>query len=173
MINCIFFLIFFSSVFSGSIFSLNGAERSALIPLMLLKYSLFLSSELSYFTFQLAFLFSTFFFKAPIHSIELFTGCSSCYCLYHIHYLTSFQYILFFSIWSGIILLIQTLIQWFFLVVFSIHYFLYVFYSQLATLRFALLLSYLSVISTLWIIQWAVYWFSLIDFRYKEDIPKI
>jgi len=62
--------------------------------------------ELSYFTFQLAFLFSTFFFKAPIHSIELFTGCSSCYCLYHIHYLTSFQYILFFSIWSGIILLI-------------------------------------------------------------------
>ena len=67
---------------------------------------LFLSSELSYFTFQLAFLFSTFFFKAPIHSIELFTGCSSCYCLYHIHYLTSFQYILFFSIWSGIILLI-------------------------------------------------------------------
>jgi len=90
--------IFFSSVFSGSIFSLNGAERSALIPLMLLKIYLFLSSELSYFTFQLAFLFSTFFFKAPIHSIELFTGCSSCYCLYHIHYLTSFQYILFFSI---------------------------------------------------------------------------
>jgi NADH:ubiquinone oxidoreductase subunit 5 (subunit L)/multisubunit Na+/H+ antiporter MnhA subunit len=92
--------IFFSSIFFSVFFS----------PLMLLQIYLFLSSELSYFTFQLAFiLFSTFFFKAPIHSIELFTGCSSCYCLYHIHYLTSFQYILFFI--SLILLLLVILLD--------------------------------------------------------------
>ena len=49
---------------------------------------------LFYFTFQVIFLlFSTEFLRAPIHSISLFTGCSSSYSLYYIHYLTSFQFI--------------------------------------------------------------------------------
>lgn len=79
-------IIFFSSL----IFSTGYA----LISVLLINIYLFLMTELSYFTFQLVFLlFST---SATIHFIELFTGCSSCYCLYQIHYLTSFQYILFF-----------------------------------------------------------------------------
>ena len=96
------------SIFFSSIFSLLCY---ALIPLMLLQIYLFLSSELSYFTFQLIFLlFST---SAPIHSIELFTGCSSCYCLYHIHYLASFQFILFFI--SSTLLYLLLLISYFYL----------------------------------------------------------
>ena len=51
--------------------------------------------------FQYFFLvFSTYFFKAPIYCIELFIGCSPCYSLYYIHYVTSFQFILFFMLYS-------------------------------------------------------------------------
>ena len=93
----------------GSLFSFSTSDSilhfSILILFMVLLFyqmntsylliSLFFifSRELSYFNFQLLFIiFSTFFFKAPIHAIELFTGSSSYYCLYLIHYLTSFQY---------------------------------------------------------------------------------
>lgn len=57
--------------------------------------------------FQYFFLvFSTYFFKAPIYCIELFIGCSPCYSLYYIHYVTSFQFILFFILYSYLFFLI-------------------------------------------------------------------
>ena len=71
---------------------------------------LLLSNELCYcyfFPFVILIgIYSCFFFKGPMSSIELFTGYSSCYSLYHIHYLSSFQYIIFFISFLCMILLL-------------------------------------------------------------------
>jgi NADH:ubiquinone oxidoreductase subunit 5 (subunit L)/multisubunit Na+/H+ antiporter MnhA subunit len=66
-----------------------------------LYYSFDYRSSFFIIPFQYLFiLFSTFFFKATIHSIEVVIGCSACYSVFHIHYFTAFQLILFFTLYS-------------------------------------------------------------------------
>ena len=63
------------------------------LSIILFQIYLFIFCELSYFNFQLIFIL--FSITIPIHIIEIFTGYYSYYCLYHIHYLISLQYIIF------------------------------------------------------------------------------
>jgi len=99
-----FSLLFFFSipVFAGGFFLvlINYLPDRVLLFIkvsFLINYCFDWSS--SYITppFQYFFLLmSSFFFKAPIHCIEVYTGFSSCYSLYNIHYFSSLQFILFF-----------------------------------------------------------------------------
>ena len=75
---------------------LTSLGLSLIIPLSF-NYSFDSSSSFFIPPFQYLLLCgSAFFFKAPIHCIEVFNGVSSCYSLYHIHYFSSLQLALFF-----------------------------------------------------------------------------
>jgi len=145
----ILFILF--SAFSGcSKYSILGSIRII---------SQFISFELMFTTILLIFIWSWNFNDLSIASmwftgligkelddLELIKGISEARSVNPV-FLLFFFLLIFILYFVGLLILffwylyslIDPLIQWFFLVVFSIHYFLYVFYSQLATLRFALL----------------------------------
>jgi len=60
-------------------------------PLILCSVQTFIFPLLSFCSLIL----SSYFFKGPIHCIEVFTGYSSCYSYYHSHYLSNLQLISF------------------------------------------------------------------------------
>ena len=88
-----FSLLFFFSI--PAFFLVLILYWDQLIVFSFINYSFDSSSSFFIPPFQYFFLlFSSFFFKAPIHCSEVYNGFSSCYSLYHIHYFSSSQLIL-------------------------------------------------------------------------------
>jgi len=87
-----------------------------LIVFSFINYSFDSSSSFFIPPFQYFFLlFSSFFFKAPIHCSEVYNGFSSCYSLYHIHYFSSSQLILsLFLIFSFVLLIFSFILLFLF-----------------------------------------------------------
>ena len=90
-----FSLLFFFSIPAFFLVLILYCSFSKSIVFSFINYSFDSSSSFFIPPFQYFFLlFSSFFFKAPIHCSEVYNGFSSCYSLYHIHYFSSSQLIL-------------------------------------------------------------------------------
>ena len=109
-----FSLLFFFSI--PAFFLVLILYWDQLIVFSFINYSFDSSSSFFIPPFQYFFLlFSSFFFKAPIHCSEVYNGFSSCYSLYHIHYFSSSQLILsLFLIFSFVLLIFSFILLFLF-----------------------------------------------------------
>ena len=100
-------------VFRSNPFRIINAGQRLIIHLS----SLILSSFFYHFTFFIPIfldfflIFSIFFFKGPINSIELFIGINPCYSILFINFFSLFFYIFFIILFSFYYFLVLSLFQ--------------------------------------------------------------